>query len=225
MAYDYHTLLTALAAVLAVPEDDTELLSLYPTIIDDTEQICYRELGLLSCQITVNATLTPNTRYFALPTTSGRLLVVDQVNVLDADNSRHSLAPASRDWVDYCFPSDTAASATAIPSVFARIDDGALLFGGAPGDAWTAEIVGTVRPTPLSATNLSTVLTLYLSDLFLAGCVVSATGSLLKQWSAVADDPQMPVTWMTAFREKLASAKHEETRKNYVNYLSLNGGV
>jgi hypothetical protein len=220
MSYTYSTLTTALAAALVVPSNDADFLSLLPTIIDDAEQICYRELDLVYASVTVNGTASPNSRFFTLPSSAGHLLVIDQVNTFDANNKRWPAIPASREAVDYLWPSETAPLATSIPHLFARIDDSRILFGSAPGSAWTVEVIGTIRPNPLSVSNSSTFLTLYLSDLFFAACMVSATGNLLKNWSAVADDPQMAVTWATNFKTRLVSCQKEELRKNYISAMS-----
>lgn len=220
MAYTYTTLVPALAAALSVDPTDADFLALLPTMLDDAEQIIYRELGLLACRVTQNGSLNPNTRLFTLPTTSGKFLVVDQVNVIDQTNLRHPATSASAELVDYLWPSDISPYPLSRPQLFARVDDLTLLMGPASDFMLTVECRGTFRPTPISAVNPTTFLSTYLSDLFLCGCVVSATGNLLKNWSAVADDPQMPVTWMAMFREKMASAQREELRKTYVNALS-----
>jgi hypothetical protein len=220
MAYTYQTLGDALAAALVVDPSDADYLALLPTIIDDAEQLCYRELDLVYASVTVNGTATPNSRTFTLPTSAGHLLVIDQINVFDTDLVRHPCLPASREVVDFLWPSDTAPSFTSTPNIFCRQDDTALLYGPPPGDALTVEVIGTIRPTPLSVTNTTTFLTTYLSDLFFAGCMVAATGSLLKNWSAVSDDPQMGMTWKKNFDERLKSAAKEELRKNYISAMS-----
>jgi hypothetical protein len=220
MAYDYNSLKTALAASLVVPVTDPDFLSLLPTIIDDAEQLCYRELDLVYASVTVNGTATANSRFFTLPSSSGHLIVIDQVNTFDAASKRWPATPSSREVIDFTWPSETSPTATSVPSLFARIDDTRLLFGPSPGFGATVEIIGTIRPTALSASNTTTFLTTYLSDLFFAGCMVSATGNLLKNWSAVADDPQMAMTWKSNFNERLASAMKEELRKNYISTMS-----
>jgi hypothetical protein len=220
MAYSYSTLKTALAAALAVPETDADFLSLLPTIIDDAEQICYRELDLVDASVTDAAYATANSRFFTLPSNYGHILVVDQLNVFDASSIRHPLTPSSREVVDFMWPSETAASASSMPSIFARIDDARILYGPPPGSAYTVEVIGTIRPSPLSSSNTSTFLSSYLSDLFFAACMVSATGNLLKNWSAASDDPQMALTWKTSFQERLASCQKEELRKNYISAMS-----
>jgi hypothetical protein len=220
VAYTYSTLLTALAAALATPATDADLLSLYPTIIDDAEQTCYRDLGLLVCRVSNTGLIQTNTRFYTLPTNAGKFLVIDQVNIFDLANKRHPLVPVSREFVDFVWPSEAAPTATAMPTIFARIDDGTLLFGPAAGYTWPLEVIGTIRPTPLSMSNTTTFLTTYLSDLFFAACMVSATGNLLKSWSAVADDPQMGISWKTIFDQRLLSAQREELRKTYVSQMS-----
>jgi len=177
-------------------------------------------LGLLACRVTQNGTLNPNTRLFTLPTASGKFLVVDQVNVVTADSIRHPIASSSAESVDFYWPSDSSPYANSRPFMFARVDDVTLLVGPASDLTLTMECRGTFRPTSISAANPATFLSTYLSDLFLCACVVSATGNLLKNWSAIADDPQMAATWLALLREKLASAQREELRKTYVNALS-----
>ncbi len=220
MAYTYTTLVPALALSLGVPADDADYLALLPTITDDAEQVLYRELGLLDCRVTQNGSLNPNSRLFTLPTTSGKFLVVDAVNVFDNVNIRHPIAPHSAEYIDFCWPFDNSPYALSRPLMFARLDDLTLLM--APGSDFmlTIECRGTIRPTPISSGNPSTFLSTYLSDLFLCACVVSATAHLLKNWSALADDPQMAATWLALFREKLAGAQREELRKTYINALS-----
>ena len=220
MAYTFTTLVPALAAVLGVPSNDADFLALLPTMTDDAEQVLYRELGLLTCQVLQTGTLNPNTRFFTLPTTSGKFLVVDQVNVFDVNVVRHPVAPHSTEAVDFFWPFDYSPYPSSRPLMYARVDDLNLLVGPASDLALTVECRGTIRPTPISAGNPTTFLSTYLSDLFLCGCVVSATGNLLKNWSAAGDDPQFAATWLAMFREKLASAQREELRKTYINALS-----
>ena len=220
MPYTFTTLVPALAASLSVDPSDADFLTLLPTITDDAEQLLYRELGLMTCRVTQNGTLNPNTRLFTLPTASGKFLVVDQVNVVDASFIRHPVAPHSSESIDFFWTSDSSPYAGSRPVSFSRLDDLTLLVGPAADTSLTLECRGTFRPTAISAANPTTFLSTYLSDLFLCGCVVSATGHLLKNWSAAADDPQFAATWLAMFKEKLASAQREELRKTYVNALS-----
>ncbi len=220
MAYNYTSLTAALAEACGVDQTDSDFVALEPTIIDQAEQRCYRELDLLATVVTVNGSMTANSRFWTLPTSSGHILVVDAINVFDASNVRHPLTKSSRNVVDFIWPSETAPSATSIPEIFARIDDTRVLVGPAPGSSLSAEVVATIRPAPLSATNPDTYLTDYLSDLFFAASMVAATGLLLKNYGAQADDPKQAISWETVYQSHFASANTEELRKKYVTAMS-----
>lgn len=221
MSYTFASLVSAVASALQVDASDADFLALVPTIFDDAEQRCYRELDLVASSVAVNGTMTANDRYFTLPTSDGHIIVIDAINVIDAAGARHAMKPASRDVVDFFWPSDTAPSASSIPSIMARVDDTRVLVGPAPGSPWTAEVVGTIRPMPLSASNPTTFLTDYLSDVFFKCIMADANGVLLKNYGAASSDPQQAVSWETAYQIALNSAKSEELRKNFVTNTPL----
>jgi hypothetical protein len=220
VSYTYATFSTALAKALAVDETDANFAALLPTIIDDAEQILYRELDLVTASVAVNGTMVANDRYFTLPSSGGHIIVLDAINVFDADSIRHPLKAVTRDVVDFLWPSDTATSAATMPTLFARVDEDRVLIGEAPGTAWTAECIGTIRPSPLSSGNTITFLTTYLSDLFFAATMVSASGTLLKNYGAQSDDPKSSINWSSEYQKRLTSAKSEEYRKKYISAMS-----
>jgi hypothetical protein len=220
MSYTYSTFKTALASALVVDEADLDFLADLPTIIDNAEQRCYRDLDLVSTSVAVNGTMTMYSRYFTLPTSAGHILVVDAINVIDSTGVRFPMKPVSRDVVDYFWPSDTS-TVNAIPTIFARVDDGRVLVGPSPGANFIAEVVGTIRPVSLSSTNTSTFLTLYVSDVFFAAAMSSACGVLLKNYGAQSDDPRSAVSWEVEYQSRLASARNEELRKQYIVQASI----
>jgi hypothetical protein len=219
MSYTYATFKTALAREIAISESDSDFVALLPTFIDDAEQRIYRELDLLAASVTTTGNVTANNRSYTLPTTNGHVLVVDQINILNASSVRFPVIPATRAVIDTLWPNNTALTALCIPKLFARTDDTAVLFGPPPGSAWACEVIHTVRPTPLSVSNTTTFLTLYLSDLFFAAAMVSASG-FMRNFGAQADDPKMAVSWESQFQARLTSAKSEELRKQFVAALS-----
>ena len=220
MAYNYSSFVAALAAAVEVDPADADFLAVLPTIVDLAEQRIYRELDLVSSSVVASGAMTPNSRYATLPTSAGHLVVVEQVNVLDAGNTRHPLKLASRDLIDFIWPSDTALSASVIPDLFSRVDDTRILVGSAPGTAWNFEVVGTIRPAPLSASNTTTFLSSYLSDLFFAAAMVAAAGVLLKNYGAQADSPQQATSWESVYQRHFASANAEELRKQFGAVMS-----
>ena len=219
MAYTYSSFVTALSTETAIPSTDANFLAALPQIIDDAEQRLYRELDLVSASVVATGSATPNSRTFAIPQGSGHIVVVDQIMVLDGSSIRHSVLPATRDGIDTLFPSNSAPTSLCYPRYFARVDDTNVLWGPAPDSAYTVEVVGTIRPSPLSASNTSTFLTQYLSDVFFAAAMVSAAG-YMRNFGAMADDPKMALTWKAEYQEKLASARKEELRKSYITAMS-----
>ena len=224
MGYTYSTYVTALSSALEVDPADTDFIAQLPQIIDTAEQICYRELDLLASIVTVTSALTANSRFFTLPTSSGggaiHFLVVDAINVFDAANMRHPLTPITREGIDFMWPSETALTATWMPGLFARISDTQLIVGGSPGIAWNCEVIGTIRPAPLSVSNTSTYLSNYLSDLFFCASMVAAAGTLLKNYGAQADSSGQAMSWEAQYQQRLASAKREELRKSFISAMS-----
>lgn len=215
MSYTYSSLVTILAERLSVSATDTDFVADLPTIIDDAEQRCYRDLDLLSTIVRDQSTsTTPNSRTFTLPTASGRFVVLDGVNVI-VNGARNPCVRSSKEVIDLTWPSETASSATVVPTEFAMISDQVLIFGPPPGGTWNVECIGTIRPAPLSVSNTTTFLTLYLSDLFLAACMVSATGGLLRNYGASSDDPRMALNWDGEYNKRLASANTEEMRRKF----------
>ena len=219
MPYTYSTFVNALAAEIEVSPTDANFLSILPTLIDDSEQICYRELDLLASSVTVTGTVTANNRLFSLPQSQGHVLVVDAINVIDSNSVRHPVAPATREGVDFLFPSNTPPTTPSYPKIFARIDDTNVLFGPAPDSGYSAEVICTIRPAPLSPTNTSTWLSQYASDVFFAGAMVSASG-YMRNFGMMSDDPRMALSWKAEFNARLQSAQKEELRKSYVSTMS-----
>ena len=86
--------------------------------------------------------------------------------------------------------------------------------GPSPGQSYGMEVIGTVRPTPLSAANSTTFLTLHLSDLFFAACM-SAIAGYQRDYGAQTDDPRSAVSWETQYAQRLASASKEEARRKF----------
>jgi len=89
-----------------------------------------------------------------------------------------------------------------------------VLLGPSPDQAYVLESVGTFRPAPLSATNVNTVLTDLLPDLFFAASM-SFMAAFQKNFGSQADDPKMAQSWESQFSLLMQSAKTEEFRKKY----------
>lgn len=218
MSYTYSTFVTALSVETVIPATDADFISILPTIIDLSEQRIYRELDLLSTIIRDSTgALTANSRNFTLPQSFGRFVTTQGFNVFTPVNTtttRNQLLPTSRDYLDNAWPSEAAATTPSVPVEFAMITDQTIIVGPPPDAAYTVEVIGTIRPTPLSSTNTTTYLTLYLPDLFFAASMVAMSG-YMRNFGSQADDPKMALSWNAEYEAFKQSALIEEVRKKY----------
>jgi hypothetical protein len=220
MSLTYSTWVTTVANLAVVDETDTNLVQILPSTIDYAEQRIYRELDLLDTVTRQTGTLVVGPTVLTLPTSSGRFVVTNNINVITPSTTtnpdlgtRNQCIPVSRDYIYSAWPDATV---TGLPTCYAMISDQAVIFGPPADATYTVEVVGTIRPTPLSASNTTTYLTLYLPDLFVAASMVFISG-YLKNYSSQSDDPKMSTSWESQYQALFASANVEEQRKRYAS--------
>ena len=218
MALTYNQFTADLANFIVVPVTDAAFVLALPNIIEDAEQRLYRELDLLSTRVTATGALTANDRRFSLPTSNGTFVVTEQFNAItpytttDPDlGTRNPLTPCSKEVLDALWPSATGAG---VPTLFAPVSQEEWIVGPWPDQAYTIEVVGTIRPAPLSSSNQTTFLSTYLPDVFFAAALVMAAGYQLN-FSAAGDNPASGMTWEGHVEKLLTSAKKEEFRKKF----------
>ena len=218
--YAYATWVAAIANETVIDPADTNFLAQIPSSIDYGEQRLYRDLDLLNTVSRDTGTLSAGIRTFTLPSNNGRFVVTNGFNVITPvgttnpdSGTRNQLVPCSRDVLDILWPSSTGVG---VPSLYAMITDQQIIVGPAPDTAYTIECIGTIRPTPLSASNTTTYLTLYLPDLWFAVTMIFWAG-YMRNFGSQADDPKMAVSWSSQYDQLLASANIEEQRKRYAS--------
>lgn len=218
MSLTYAQWVATMANLTVIDASDVDFLQILPECIDDAEQRMYRDLDLLNTVTRQTGILTVGTRTFNLPTTSGRFVVTNGFNIITPstttnpdDGTRNYLTPTTRDVLDVFWPNTTGAT---VPKLYAMITDQQIVVGPAPDAAYTIECIGTIRPTPLSSTQTTTYLTLYLPDLFVAASMVFMA-AYQKNFGASADLPQTAMSWETKYKTQLSSANVEEQRKRY----------
>ena len=225
MAYTYSSWVTALSLEIVEVSTDPNFAGILPSCIDYAEQRLYRELDLLNTVTRDSAPLTAGNRNFTLPQNNGRFVVTNGFNLITPsaitvpDNgTRTQMIPTSRDYLDSVGGSP---SFTGAPTNYAMITDQTIIVGPQwPDQNYTVEIVGTIRPTPLSVTNTTTFLTNYLPDLWFAATMIFMT-SYQQNFGAQSDNPQMAVSWSGEYDKLFASANVEEMRKKYSSGWSL----
>ena len=215
MSYNYTQYVTFLSNTLVVPSSDANFQSELPIIIDIAEQECYRELQLLDTIVRdSSATLTANSRNFTFPQ---HFVVSESINVFTpviANTTRTQMIPTTREFIDAVYGNEASATSPSVPHYYAMITDQTIIVGPPPDAAYTLEVIGTIRPAPLSSTNTATYLTQYLPDLFFAASMVVGAG-YLNNFGAGSDNPQLAVSWKGVFDALLASANKEEEQKRY----------
>jgi hypothetical protein len=220
VSYTYASTISSAANMLVIDATNPEYLAMIPNAIDDAEQRLYRELDLISTVVRdTGGTLTANSRNFTLPQTSGRFVVTESMSVftpVSTTTSRRQLTPVTREFLDAIWGDEMAAATPSIPEYYAMITDQQIIVGPSPDAAYTMEVTGTIRPTPLSATNTTTLLTLYLPDLWLTAFLIFGAG-YLKDYGAATDDPNAAGSWEAHYQRLLPSANTEEMRKRYAS--------
>lgn len=219
MPLTYTQYVNSLANLLVVPASDPGFTADLPNIIDDAELRIYRELDLLDTSVRdSSAAMTAGNRNFNLPSTLGTFVVTDEINIVTPAGTtnpdlgtRVALVPTSEEMLNMMWPS-VAGSAT--PEYFAMVDQGLIIVGPWPNGAFQVEAVGTIRPPSLSTSNVTTMLSVYFPDLFLAASMVRASG-YQKNYGAAVDDPKQAITWESHYQTLKASADVEETRKKF----------
>jgi|ERR1035437_216121 hypothetical protein len=218
MALTYNSFVTSLANLLVVPPTDPNYIIVLPNIIDDAEQRIYRELDLLNTIVRDSSgVLTANSRNFTFPQ---HIIVSESLNVytpVGATTNRNQLVPVSREFLDAMWGNDAAPTpAPSVPNYYAMITDQTIIVGPPPDAAYTMEVIGTIRPAPLSVSNQTTYLTNYLPDLFMTAALVFGYG-YMKDFGAISDDPQAPASWNAHYNSLMQSANIEENRKKYAS--------
>lgn len=219
MGLTYTTYVATIANLMVTDPTNTEFIQILPSIIDYAEQRLYRELDPLATVVQdTSGTLLANQRLFTLPNALGTFVVVEEINIFTPsgttsnNGTRVCLMPVSRDYVDIAWPSTTATNATDYPTVFGMVTDQTAIVGPPPGAVFNVEVVGTIRPVALSATNPTTYLTLYCPQLFVAGSMVFASG-FMRNFGSQADDPKMAASWEDQYNKLFASAMSEMGRQ------------
>ena len=174
---------------------------------------------LLSTVVTDSTgSLTSGSRNFTLPTTSnGKFVTVQNINVITPVGSttttgtRRPLAPVDKSYLDSVWNSS---SESTVPKNFAMIDQWNIIVGPWPDANYNVEVIGTIRPNPLSSTNTTTFLTTYLPDAFIAASMVFASG-YMRDFGSQADNPQQAQSWESQYQTLFKSALLLELRKKW----------
>jgi hypothetical protein len=209
---DYTAFVGDLANMLAVPVTDAGYQTALPDIINDAEQRIRRDLDLMAFTVVDSSSaLQANQRAFTFPQ---HFVVAQNINVVLPTGALSPLVPADRSVIDFMWPQNASVTTPSIPQYFCMVTDQDIRVGPPPDLAYGIQIIGSVIPTPLSATNTSTYIATYLPDLFMAASLVFAAG-YQKNFGAQAEDPRAAMSWNVHYDTLLQSAQTEEMKKRF----------
>jgi hypothetical protein len=202
-----------------------------PLIIANAELRIYRELDFLSTRgVNSSLSFTAGARTLSMAAMTGTLVsgfpvanvypvVVQSVAAIlptatqPNAGQRVRFQLASYEFVDALWPNESVVSPPGTPfAYYALVDHQTVIVAPTPDQSYVAEIIGTWRPAPMSATNIETWLGDNLPDLFFAACMVEAAG-WERDFGRQADDPQMAMSWEGEYGRLKASAIEEEQRR------------
>lgn len=219
MSLTYTQYVAELALLGQFNATDTNFLANLPSCIDYATDRITRELNLLNT-VTTNSTLTTTigTRIVNLASLNPIFNVLQDINVLTPAGttnpnlgSRVPLTIQSRAFMNQVYGSSTV---TGVPQYFAMVTDQSIMVGPYPDQDYNLEIVGTVRPVPISPTNASNWISLYLPDLFLAASMIQMSAFKMN-FGAESDDPQQAQSWEAQYTKLRDSAGVEDAMRKY----------
>lgn len=212
MSLDYTSFVATIATLVPIEVDDPNFVLILPSIIDYAEQRIYRELDLVSTVVNTTGNLTSGNRSVAIP---DNMIVLQSMNVVtpaatqpDA-GTRNPLQRVSLEYMNFTWPDATM---TGVPEQYALLTNALVKLAPTPDAAYVGEFVGTIRPTPLSASNTTTFLTTNLPDLFVAASMVFTSG-WMRDFGSQSEDPATAQSWENQYKTLFGSANIEEARR------------
>ena len=208
---------TLIATLAVVDEADSAYNTILPQMITYAENRMYRDLDFLFTSVSITGYNIPaGSRSITIP--QGTIVVSDQINIItpagtinpDA-GTRTPCLPTTKEFLDAVYG---AASYTGMPQYFVPFNDNLFLCGPYADQSYYVEIIGTYRPTSLSATNTTTFISLYLPDVFTMASMIYISG-YQRDFGRQSDDPQMAQSYENQYQLLLKGAAVEEARKKF----------
>ncbi len=225
MALNYNTLVSEIATLTAITSGvlvsgDNNFSGIFEAAINYSEGRIYRDLDMPAVRVTSTAaTCSSGVRSLSISTAAGELLAIETLNLFSPVTAGSSVAtriplvPASQGVVTMIYPSATSSNCGE-PEFFARITNQQLILGPTPDQAYGTEIIATIRPSPLSASNSSTWITQNLPEVMVAATMVFMSG-YMRDFGAQADNPQMAQSWEGQYQQLLGTAKTDSSRQKF----------
>lgn len=201
-----------------VPTTDANFQIILPQAISYAELRMQRDLDFLSTQIS-NSTyaFTSGNNTLTIPTSS---FVSLQTMAVSSGGQTYPLVPVTKEYIQNVYGSSTGSG---IPKYFAvyggdsattGLTNQNILVGPWPNQSYSVVLTGTVRSAPLSASNTTTYISVYLPDMFIMASMIYIS-AYQRNFGRLNDDPQMAQTYESQYQALKASALIEENRKKF----------
>lgn len=230
----YNQYVTQLAELAVVPLNNTDPVTtkddnfniIIPSAINYAELRIQRDLDLISTvssNIDLGAPLVTTANQSTLSFTQGTFVTVQNVNIITPygtvapdQGTRNAAIPVSKEYLQFAWNSNNNSS---VPQYFAMLDDHTMTLGPWPDQAYSVEVIGTVRmkslgPVDTTTQATSNFISLYLPDLLLMASMIYISG-YQRNFGRLNDDPQMAQTYESQYQALLKSALVEEYRKKF----------
>lgn len=222
----YATYKTQIAEMAVVSVDDVNFLSILDSMIDYATLRIGRDLDLLSTSASLSGpsyklAVGDRKLSFSQNLPDGSYFVVsEQVNLITPAGStnpdlstRVPLMPVTKEFLDAVYGSFIPVN-RGQPKYFAPLNDTLFLVGPVPDSEYFVEVVGTIRPAPLSETVQVTFISQYLPDLLIMASMIYIS-AYQRNFGRQSDDPQMAQSYENQYQTLLKSATVEEARKKF----------
>jgi hypothetical protein len=222
----YTTYKKQIAEMAVVAEDDPSFLSILPSMIDYATLRINRDLDLISTSTSLSGpeyVLSEGNRKLSFSQELGDgsyFVVSEQINLITPagetnpdEANRVPLMPVTKEFLDAVYGSASTEN-RAQPKYFAPFNDTLFLVGPVPDAEYYVEVVGSIRPAPLSESVTSTFISQYLPDLLIMASMIYIS-AYQRNFGRQSDDPQMAQSYENQYQTLLKSATVEEARKKF----------
>lgn len=210
---NYTEYVAQIANLMATDSTTPEFQIFLPGMIDYAEKRIYRELDVVDTVWTSQGTMTRKSRFFTPPPANfGSYITIQNISViLPNPPQRINLQPVSVYFLNSVWGTDATLS---VPRYFAPYRQNSVFIGPYPDQDYTAEVLGTYRPEPLSPSRPETFLTQFMPDVFIAASMIFASG-YMRDFGAQSDNPQQSQSWEAQYQTLAKGAMLESLRQKF----------
>jgi len=216
---NYTEYVQQIATMAVVPVNDPNYQIILPQMINYAELRMQRDLDFLSTMTqNTSYSLTANNNTLAIAT--GSFITLQTVQVQNSAGTITPLLPVSKEYLQNVWGTS---GSPGTPTLFAVYGGDAasggetfqnIIVGPWPDTSYNVILTGTIRAEPLSATNTTSYISVYLPDLMIMASMIYIS-AYQRNFGRMNDDPQMAQSYESQYQALKASAMVEESRKKF----------